>query len=422
MLSIKEPVLANPEHVAVARRRSYAIARWREQHWRSRARLDLSGAYLSGARLSGVDLSHDDLSGIDLTSSDLHHANLSGTHLPSAYLSRSNLAWANLQFANLRGVFLLRANLKGALLQNADLQDADLSYADLSLADLTGANLSGANLTHASLLQADLSRASLNRATLTGTQLDLGNLTQADLRGASLLHVSLDGTLFTSARLEMTLLGDCDMSGALDLESVQHNGPSIVGLDTLMRSGGMIPVAFLRQAGVPKAFIDVQRQLGRNPLDHCRVLLVGSIEDSAFIKRLQSDLRASGLACWHLPVDDEEALLKDESFPAAQRLTCYDQIVLVCSHHSLDSPYIWRILEQVLQPGPFGVNHNRAIVPVSLDKSLLARSDGLGEELRKRPTVELSHWQEDGSYRRGLDELVALFRTKSRPRKVEEPP
>jgi hypothetical protein len=377
---------------------------------------------LSGAKLAGVDLSHDDLSGIDLTSSDLHHANLSGTHLPSAHLSRSNLAWANLQYANLRGVSLVRANLKGALLQNADLQDADLSYADISLADLTGANLSGANLTQAILLQADLSLASLNRAILTGTQLDLANLTQVDLRGASLVHVALDGTLFTGAHMEMTLLGDCDLSGALDLESVQHHGPSIVGLDTLMRSRGMIPVAFLRQAGVPRTFIDVQSQLDCNALDCCRVLLVGSVKDSAFIEQLQSDLRASGLACWHLPVDDEEALLKDESFPAAQRLTCYDQIVLVCSHHSLDSPYVWRIFEQFLQPGPLGVNHNRAIVPVSLDKSLLARSGGLWEELRKQATVDLSTWQEDGAYRRGLDELTTLFQTESKPRQVEEPP
>ena len=63
--------MANPEHVALAKQRSPAIARWREQHWRGRVRLDLSRAYLSGAKLPDADLSRDNLSGVDLTSADL---------------------------------------------------------------------------------------------------------------------------------------------------------------------------------------------------------------------------------------------------------------------------------------------------------------------------------------------------------------
>ena len=63
--------MANPEHVAVAKGRSFAIARWRARSFQTRAHLDLSGAYLSGLRMPGVDLSHDNLDQIDLTSADL---------------------------------------------------------------------------------------------------------------------------------------------------------------------------------------------------------------------------------------------------------------------------------------------------------------------------------------------------------------
>ena len=73
--------MANPEHVAIAKRRTFAIARWRAREFQSRPRLDLSGAYLSGIKMPGVDLGYDDLTQIDLTSADLRHANFVGARL-----------------------------------------------------------------------------------------------------------------------------------------------------------------------------------------------------------------------------------------------------------------------------------------------------------------------------------------------------
>jgi hypothetical protein len=362
-----------------------------------------------------VDLSHDDLNGADLTSSDLRWANLSWTNLQSAHLSRSNLARANLRNANLKGASLIRANLAGACLQGAELQGADLSHADLSCADVTGANLSSVDLTQANLSQADLTRASLSHATLIGTILDIANLTEADLRDASLVHSSLDGTLLIEARLEMTLFGDCDLSQALGLDAARHSGPSIIGLDTLARSMGKIPSDFLRQAGVSATLVEVQKLLRNGASQFPRVLLLGSVKDGEFIQQLQKDLSAAGLACWYLPVDDEEVLLNDGADPLVQRLVYYDQVLLVCSEHSLESPYGWRFFEQVSQSRSRGGGHRKVVVVLNLDNCLNTKQDRLCEELHRYAPMDFSGWEEDGAYDRFLEGLITALRAEDRP-------
>jgi uncharacterized protein YjbI with pentapeptide repeats len=402
--------LANPEHVALAKQRSHAVARWREQHWRSRARLDLSRAYLSGARLPDVDLSHDYLSGVDLTSADLRRANLSGANLQSAHLSRSNLSWANLRGTNLKGASLVRANLSGSNLEGADLRGAALSFADLSFANLSKANLSNANLTGANLSLADLTGAGLGHARLTGTILDVANLTDADLRGASLIRVMLDRTLLSNAMLEMTLFADCDLSQVLCLESVRHTGPSIIGLDTLARSRGLIPEAFLRRAGVAEPLIVFQEQLRLSPANYSRILLVSSVKDAKFVNRLQMDLAAAGLNCWPWSVDDENALLTDELLPSMQRLTYCDQMALICSEHALSSLYGWRFLEQIAQRQGSIATFGKTIITLVTDGALSTRQDQLCVALRQQYTVDFKDWQQEEIYVRSLERLITALR------------
>ena len=106
--------MANPEHVAVAKRRTYAIARWRARFFQSRERLDLSGAYLSGVKMPGVDLAYDDLTEIDLTSADLHNGNFTGAALRDAHLSRCNLSRSIFTDSRAVGAFFTRSDLRDA--------------------------------------------------------------------------------------------------------------------------------------------------------------------------------------------------------------------------------------------------------------------------------------------------------------------
>lgn len=398
--------MADPQHVELAKRKTYAIARWREQHWRGRERLDLSGAYLSGARLPSADLSNDDLSGADLTGADLRRADLSRANLRGTHLSRSSMGWANLRRADMQGVSLGRTDLTGSCMQGANLRGADLSYAELSFTDLRGADLTGADLTETNLSMADLTGACLGGARMTGTILDVANLTGVDLRRASLVRALLDRSLFSEVTLDLTLFADCDLSQILGLESVYHAGPSIIGLDSLARSRGLIPAVFLRQAGVAEPLIAVQKHLELPPGGYSRNLLINSVEDLEFVNRLQADLRLAGLACWQLSVDDEEVHSNNGAAPPEQRLTYYDHLLLVCSEHSLGSPQGWRLFDQIAQKYRPAAAWKQLVTCLALDKSIYAGQDRLRLGLLEQPLSDFQDWRQEGAYQDGLRSLV----------------
>jgi hypothetical protein len=164
--------------------------------------------------------------------------------------------------ANLFGVNLAEANLRKATLSGATLSGVTLTRADLSGADLTRANLLGADLTGA-----DLTRATLTRAYLSGADLSGADLTRANLLGANLHGATLHGATFHEATSRGTIWGNVDLSTARGLETVQHQGPSTIGIDTLYRSQGNIPEAFLRGTGVPDDIITYRKSLVGRPFE-----------------------------------------------------------------------------------------------------------------------------------------------------------
>ena len=362
---------------------------------------------MSGARLPSVDLAYDDLTGIDLTSADLRRSNLAGVNLRSAHLSRSQMAWSQLQHANMQGISLGRADLTGSCMQEACLQGADLSYAELPFTDLREADLSGADLSEANLAMADLTGASLSGATLHGTILDVANLTGVELRRATLVRPLLGRSLFCRARFEMTLFADCDLSQVLELESALHAAPSIIGLDTLARSHGLIPEHFLRRAGVPESLIGVQAQLAAGEDRSCRTLLIASIKDSGLAERLMADLWRVGLPTWQLVVDDEEELLGDGGLTQEQRLTFFDNRVLFCSEDSLASPHGWRMFELAAQNRGLEVASQPAVIPLNLDNQLLVRNDHLCARLQENAVIDFRGWDAQDAYNKGLKTLAS---------------
>jgi hypothetical protein len=67
-----------------------------------------------------------------------------------------------------------------------------------------------------------------------------------------------------------TSFGDVDLSVVKNLETVQHQGPSSIGIDTIYRSGGNIPEVFLKGAGVPDSIIEAIPSLvgSLKPIDY----------------------------------------------------------------------------------------------------------------------------------------------------------
>jgi hypothetical protein len=64
-------------------------------------------------------------------------------------------------------------------------------------------------------------------------------------------YPSLDRASLDRATCFSTVFTDVDLSEVKGLKSVRHYGPSLVSTDTLFRSKGKIPKAFLQGCGVP---------------------------------------------------------------------------------------------------------------------------------------------------------------------------
>jgi uncharacterized protein YjbI with pentapeptide repeats len=402
--------LANPEHVAIAKGRSFAIARWRARFFQMRERLNLSGAYLSGIRMPGVDLAFDDLNEIDLTTADLRNGNFNGASLRQAHLSRCNLNRATFTDAQAAGVSFIRSNLRGCNLDNADLRGADLSNCDAAFATLVGANLAGANLTETDLTMADLTDANLSGAHLNSACLDVANLTGCDLRRASLVRTRLDRALLEDCVVDMTLFGDCDLSSVLCLESVRHEGPSIVGADTLARSGGCIAEDFLRSAGVPADFIDSQTQLRKSGSTYRRVLLIGSVMDSTIVNWLQWELKQRGLQCWSLLADDEETVYNTQVYPPMSRFRNFDRVALLCSREALESAYCWRLYNDIMQRQTSSDARRVYLAALVMDDCLSYDGEDLRQFLRCGPSAVLRPRKDrKGGYRRDLPGVLEIL-------------
>jgi hypothetical protein len=232
--------------------------------------------------------------------------------------------------------------------------------------DFSGADLSGSNLSGADLEGADLSEANLNGAILLGTRLVGANLFRAHLNGAHISGANIREASFGEAKVGRTIFADIDLSSAEGLDAVEHLAPSSIGLDTLCRSEGMIPEAFLRGCGVPEPYITFHKSLVDNTFNriaplpfiepHSSLFITYSHEDRPFARRLHDLLQARGIRCWL----DEKPALPDgdiyeqvdrkmylwdnkEIFPQKDqkiqnwKIRLYDKVLLCASKHSLTS-------------------------------------------------------------------------------------
>lgn len=299
----------NPEHVEVVRQGSHAINTWRSAH--PAQRLDLSGADLPLARLSEVDL------------------------------SRANLSMTNLLEADLSGSLLYGADLSHSIISGAHLAQADLFEANLSDAVLSGADLFAANLSQANLARADLSATECYITDFSGAALG-----HADLSYATLDRANLSRTMFSGATFNETVFADCDLSVALGLDSVRHEGPSTLGLDTVVRSRGQLPALFLRGVGVPDSVAAYVRTMNTEAPPFYTCVISHTTRDQDFARRLYVDLQLRGVRCWTYP---ETSIVGRRVWKKADRaIRVYDKLIVICSNHSLQNPQVLRELDRAL--------------------------------------------------------------------------
>lgn len=245
---------------------------------------------------------------------------------------------AGLLGVNLHGAKLLRSNLREANLAGADLSGAELSGVDLCGANLSAADLFSANLLGANLRNANLSGAKLRVAYMVGADLCRANLTGADLTGTDLGGVDLEEADLSHALMGYTSLGRVDLSTVRGLETVRHDGPSSIGIDTIYSSKAMIPEVFLRGAGIPENFIEYMRSLVANPIEYYSCFISYSCKDEEFAQRLYNDLQANGVRCWFAPHDMQGGRKLHEQIDQAIRI--HERVLLILSPDSMHSEWV----------------------------------------------------------------------------------
>ena len=144
-----------------------------------------------------------------------------------------------------------------------------------------------------------------------------------DLREAHLGGASIGATIFA----------DVDLSTARGLETVRHDGPSTIGIDTLYRSHGQIPEGFLRGAGVPEDFIPYIKSLVGRPFEFYSCFISYNHTDRFFARRLHDQLQGRGIRCW---LDEHQMLPGDDIYEQIDRgIKLWDKVLLCCSQTSL---------------------------------------------------------------------------------------
>jgi uncharacterized protein YjbI with pentapeptide repeats len=312
-------------------------------------------------------------------------------------LSAANMSEENLSAANLQGVDLSNAELSISNLSNADFEGADVKGVTMRVANLTGANFA-----QATLQDADLIMANFTNADFSGVDCKSANLSRTSLVGAKFGGTILDGANFDGAQIGSTTLVDVDLSGGIGLEGVRHSGPSSVGIDTLYKSNGKIPVVFLRGCGVPEDFITfIPSILGAlEPIQFYSCFISYSTKDEEFARRLYSRMRDEKLRVWFAPEDMKGGELLHEQIEQAIQL--HDRLLVVLSEESMASDWVKREIRNARRAEKR--ENRRKLFPIRLvDFDPIAdwkgfEGDGaedLAFELGKFYIPDFSNWKTD---------------------------
>jgi hypothetical protein len=285
------------------------------------------------------------------------------------------------------------------------------------LANLHGTDLHGANLHRANLGEALLDAADLGGTDLRGADLGAADLGGADLRGAVLSGANLSRANLDKVRVGWTTFAAVDLSAVRGLETVEHEGPSSVGVDTLYKSQGRIPQVFFRGCGVPDGLLAylLSSPSLQQPLQLAAYFLSYSRADEDFCQRLQVRLRDEGLRVWFAPEDLKGGLYIHERLEEAMRSS--DRLLVVLSEASLASDWVKLEIRRALQRQR--QEEERILFPIRTVAS--EQIEGrewfdeelgvdLAEELGKCFIPDFSNWQNQEAFEAAFTRLLEDLR------------
>ncbi len=190
------------------------------------------------------------------------------------------------------------------------------------------------------LKEADLSGSDFDRMNFTGVDFTKANLSRADLSNVNFSGATLSGANLNNARIGWTVFGAVDLSEVKGLMTIEHAGPSVIGIDTIYHSNGNIPELFLQRAGVPEPFRVQMKGLvaAMAPIQFYSCFISYSSKDQEFAERLFNDLHGKGVRCWYAPQHIQAGRKIHEQIDEAIRT--YEKLLVVLSENSMNSEWV----------------------------------------------------------------------------------
>lgn len=297
---------------------------------------------------------------------------------------------------------------RGAQLQRAYFVSSDLSDADFRNALLTNAHLDGTKLKRADLSGAKLQQAKIRTANLQGANLSGADLSFTDLDRTNFSDANLHETDFCGARIRFTEFFNVNFSTAKGLDTVIHDSPSHLGIQTLSHSLEHLPTAFLQSAGVPVSMRTYTHLHSRKPIVYPTCFLSYASSDQNFAEQLQADLQAHDVLCWSAPYDD---VYEEKRASIDESIFIYDVLLLVISEHST-TEVSHQALNSMVKRALLRERLTSVLLSIHLDKDPQEMQGVWPRLLRltKHPSRDFSQWNDRYAYQEVLHQLLRDLR------------
>jgi hypothetical protein len=210
-----------------------------------------------------------------------------------------------------------------------------------------------------------------------------------------------------------TIFANNDLSVVNGLETVIHRGPSVISVDTLYKSGGKIPVDFLRGCGVPDDFIGYLPSLigAEQAIQFYSCFISYNHQDADFARRLHSRLREEHIRVWFAPENIKGGEKLEEQIDRAIQI--HDKLLIVLSESSLQSEWVMTEIRKArkaeIERGYRKLFPIRLVSYDELKKWKRFDSDSgkdLAVEVREYYIPDFSRWEDNTEFEMAFDKLL----------------